>query len=89
MELSKAAQKSIAIHLGIELNEGLLDYLYLVFCISDGPLFSNRDDININEEFILLLIRYQSLKPLRIFVVDYWVENLLTRSILKILMPIF
>ncbi len=89
MELSKAAQKSIAIHLGIELNEGLLDYLYLVFCISDG-LYLAIEMISLStKNLFLLLIRYQSQKPLRIFVVDYWVENLLTRSILKILMPIF
>lgn len=67
MELSKAAQKSIAIHLGIELNEGLLDYLYLVFCISDGPLFSNRDDININEEFIFASYKISKSKAFKNF----------------------
>ncbi|HGA2407784.1 TPA: M protein trans-acting positive regulator PRD domain-containing protein [Streptococcus agalactiae] len=67
MELSKAAQKSIAIHLGIELNEGLLDYLYLVFCISDGPLFSNRDDINVNEEFIFASYKISKSKAFKNF----------------------
>lgn len=49
------------------MNEGLFDYLYLVFCISDGFLFSNWDDINVNEEFIFVFYKILKLKVFKNF----------------------